>query len=602
MSKPECSRRTKSVTIFKRLYSEALSKYIWSLSVALICMIVIAIMSSSQTYLMGPLIDEVFVARDPAMLPVIAGGVLIIFAFRSLARYLQEVLLVSLGQKIVAYYQGRLFKSVVNQGLGQIQEQSRGRLSAAFIYDANLIRAAVCDVFLTAGKDTLTILTMIGLMFFTDWKMALMCLVLPTAAIIPMKYLGRALRRVSLTTQNEVADMTQTLNEAFKGIRTVQSLGLMSKVKQQAFSKMDSLARLVVKGAWVGGAILPVVDGIGGLAVAVVIIYGGMQVISGALTPGELVVFVGAIVGAYAPIPSLSKTNATLQPGLAAAQRVFEVIDRPSTLLASDAAPDLVRMAGSIRLEDVHFSYSAAGAPALRGVDIVAPAGKVTALVGRSGAGKSTVLSLISRFYDPDQGRVLVNGQDIRSVNPASLRNQIAVVDHQVMLFGDTLAENIRIGRLDARDDEVLDAARATGLDAFIAILPDGMNTRIGEGGLSLSEGQAQRIAIARAFLRDAPILLFDEATNAQDAESERYIRQSMARLMTGRTTLIIAHRLETIKHADVIYVLDEGQVAEHGSHDELIAAGGLYAHLHALQFNDININENTNDPEPTLM
>ncbi|WP_200939236.1 ABC transporter transmembrane domain-containing protein, partial [Caulobacter sp. Root342] len=318
----------RSWRLFARLYRESMSRHWRPLILALLCMVAVAIASSTQTYLMGPLIDKVFIARDGTLLWLMAGGVLAIFAVRSLARYLQEVLLVMVGQKIVAETQDRLFHKLLRHGVDPGEGQPFGALAATFVYDVNMMRLAVCDVFLIAGKDTLTILTMIGLMVYTNWKLALVCLVLPVLSILPMKYIGRSMRNISLRTQAEVGALSQSLTTAFQGARTVKAYGLEPMLQAEGSKQMSRVARLVIRGAWIGGAILPIVDGLGGIAIGIVILFGGWQVIAGAITPGNLFVFVGAVVGAYAPIPSLSKVNSTLQTGLAAAERVFELMDR----------------------------------------------------------------------------------------------------------------------------------------------------------------------------------------------------------------------------------------------------------------------------------
>jgi subfamily B ATP-binding cassette protein MsbA len=574
----------RSWRIFGRLWREELRHHQIALLGALACMIAVAIASSTQTYLMGPLIDRVFVGRDGAVLWLIAAAIVAIFAVRSGARYLQEVLLVTVGQKIVANLQTRLFHSLLRHDMEVVRSQATGSLTAAFVYDANMVRAAVCDVFLTAGKDTLTIATMIGLMIFTDWRMALMCLVLPVISVLPMRYLGRGVRRLSLGAQLETGALTERLVSAIQGIGTIKAFGLEAHEQAMADARMTALARLQVKAAWVGGAILPVVDGLGGLAVAVVIIYGGGRVIAGDLTPGQLFVFVGGIVGAYAPIPSLSKVNATFQTGLAAAERVFALMDRPRRQTSPEAAPLVPRASGAVCFEKVGFAYGQDDARALRDVDLVAPAGRVTALVGRTGAGKTTLLDLILRFHDPDQGRILVNGTDVRHANLASLRDAVAVVSQDTTLFEGSIADNIRLGRPDAAPAQVAAAALAAGVQTFAALLPEGLDTPVGEHGLRLSGGQRQRVAIARALLKDAPILLLDEPTSAQDAQSEREIQEALRTLMAGRTTIVAAHRLSTIRRADLIHVLDEGRIVESGSHDVLVAEGGLYAHLCTLQ------------------
>jgi len=323
---------------------------------------------------------------------------------------------------------------------------------------------------------------------------------------------------------------------------------------------------------------------LGGLAIAAMIIYGGGLVIGQAMTPGNFLVFVGAVYGAYQPLRSLARVNVDLQTGLAAAERVFALMDRAPSILTSETAVALPRLSGSVQFEDVYFNYGAGEEDALRGVSFTAPAGQVTALVGPTGAGKSTILNLIARFYDPNQGRVLVNGIDLRTITPGSLRDSIALVSQDVALFDDTIAGNIRYGRLDATDAEVEAAARAAGVQDFLAQTPSGLQTRVGENGLRLSGGQRQRLAIARALLRDAPILLLDEATSAQDPASERQIQHAIEQLMRGRTTIVIAHRLATVRNADQIHVLNLGRTVESGSHQSLVDEGGLYAQLHDLQ------------------
>ena len=323
---------------------------------------------------------------------------------------------------------------------------------------------------------------------------------------------------------------------------------------------------------------------LGGVFIALMILYGGWQVVGGTLTPGAFFAFVTAMLLAYRPLKALANLNATLQEGLAASQRVFDVLDTAPRIVEAPEARPLRVAGGAVALDGVCFSYRR-GAPALRDVTIEIPAGKTVALVGPSGAGKSTVLNLIPRFFDVDRGTVAIDGTDVRDATLVSVREAVALVSQETVLFDDTIRANVAYGRIGASDAEIAAAARSAGADRFIAALPDGYDTRIGERGVKLSGGQRQRLSIARAMLKDAPILLLDEATSALDTESERQVQEALGRLMRGRTTLIVAHRLSTILDADRIHVLQGGRVAESGTHRSLLAAGGLYARLHAMQF-----------------
>jgi subfamily B ATP-binding cassette protein MsbA len=331
-------------------------------------------------------------------------------------------------------------------------------------------------------------------------------------------------------------------------------------------------------------AATPVTETLGGVAVAIVILYGGYQVIDGITTPGTFFSFIAALVMAYQPLKSLANLNTALQEGLAAAQRVFALLDVEPDIADRPGTPALQITGGEIDLEDVSFTYRA-GAPALRNVGLKVPAGRTVALVGPSGAGKSTLLNLIPRFFDASTGRVSIDGADVRAVTLASLRGAIALVSQETGLFNDTVRANIAYGRPGASEGDIVSAARAAAAHDFIGELADGYETMIGENGVRLSGGQRQRLAIARAMLKDAPILLLDEATSALDAEAERQVQEALKRLMEGRTTLVIAHRLATVLNADRIYVMDQGRIIEAGSHAELVAKGGVYARHHALQF-----------------
>ncbi|HLJ65419.1 MAG TPA: ABC transporter ATP-binding protein, partial [Stellaceae bacterium] len=461
-----------------------------------------------------------------------------------------------------------------------------GSLISRFTNDASMLRSATTTVFASIGREAVTGAVLVVLMFYQDWVLALLALVVFPPVIRPLRRVGKRMRKVSVNTQIETGQFMTLLNQAFQGIRHVKANRMEAAESGRAKALIERIFALVERAARTRAVASPLMETLGGVAVALVIIYGGHQVISGTRSPGAFFSFVTALLLAYQPLKSLAGLNTTLQEGLAAAQRLFSVLDiKPAITDAPDARP-LAVIGGEIRFEKVDFSYSI-GAHALKGISLTVPAGRTVALVGASGAGKSTLLNLIPRFYDPNAGTIFIDGIDIRQVTLESLRRSMALVSQEVSLFDRSIEENILYGRADATHSEVIEAARAAAADSFIRALPEGYGTIVGELGVKLSGGQRQRIAIARAMLRNAPILLLDEATSALDSESERQIQTALKTLMRGRTTLVIAHRLSTVIDADIIYVLDEGRVVESGDHGELLRQGGIYARLYALQFAD---------------
>ncbi len=575
----------RSFALMRRLFREAALPYIWHIAAATVCMALVAGTTAATAWLLDPVVNKVFVERDRSMLWLIGGAVLGVFAVKSLASYLQDVLLSHVGQNIIADTQSRLFARVIDQEVALFQDRSSGTLVSHFTYDINAMRIAVSNAFIGIGRDTLSVVFLVGVTFYQDWRLACISLIAAPTSVLPIQRLSKRMRRVARRAQEEMGGLNTSLSQTFQGIRVIKAFGLEAFERSRVKGLVASLRDLAIGATRIEAAAQPIIDTFGGVAVTAVIVYGGARVIDGATTPGAFFSFIAAVLMAYQPLRSLSKMNVSIQTGLAAAARVFALIDRTPALTEVETPVAVPRVSGAVRFEDVRFSYNGEDF-ALNGVSFEAPAGGIAALVGPSGAGKSTVFGLIPRFYDANQGRVLVNGIDVRQSSFASLRDAMAIVSQEVVLFDDTIANNIRYGRLDADDDAIKAAAEAAAAD-FIAELPQGYETRVGEHGMRLSGGQRQRIAIARAILKDAPILLLDEATSALDTESERLIQQALARLMKGRTTIVIAHRLSTIRDADVIHVFDKGRVVESGPHQTLLEAGGLYARLHALQFSD---------------
>ncbi|MDP4796821.1 MAG: ATP-binding cassette domain-containing protein, partial [Rhodospirillales bacterium] len=421
--------------------------------------------------------------------------------------------------------------------------------------------------------------------FVQDWRLASMAFFIFPVAIYPIVRLGKRMRKVTANTQEETGLFTAILDQSFQGIRVVKAYGMEAYEGTRVSSLVERIFKLNIKSARIRALSSPIMETLGGIAVAIVIVYGGFRVIHQNLDPGSFFSFITALLLAYEPMKRLANLNASLQEGLAGAQRMFDLLDMQSGIQERPGAKALgVPVRGNIQLSDVGFSY-VTGQPALRGVSMSIPSGKTVALVGPSGAGKSTILNLIPRFYDIDAGTITIDGTDVRDVTLESLYANISLVSQEVMLFDDTVRANIAYGRPGASEADIEDAAQHAAALDFIRELPLGFDTMVGERGIKLSGGQRQRLAIARAILKNAPILLLDEATSSLDTESERHVQQALDHLMKGRTTLVIAHRLSTIVGADVIYVIQNGGIVEMGSHAELVAKSGAYEKLYALQF-----------------
>ena len=547
-------------------------------------MVLAAGSTAALAYLMEPVLDEIFLEKDRTLLVVVPVAVIVITLIRGVATYGQGVLMAFVGQRVIADLQSRVFAHILRFDLAFFQDTASGKLVSRLTNDINMMRNAVSNALTGMVKDSLTLLFLVGVMFEKDWKLALIACVVFPIAIYPIAKLGRRMRKVSTSALNELGLFTARLNEAFQGARHVKAYNREDFEAEKTDRLIENVFRLVFKSHRVRAIASPLMETLGGIFVAVLILYGGWQVIEGALTPGAFFAFVTAMLLAYRPLKALANLNTSLQEGLAASQRVFDLLDtEPRIAEAPDARP--LRVAGgTVALEDVRFTYPN-GAPALHDLSLDIPAGETVALVGPSGAGKSTVLNLIPRFYDVDEGAVRIDGCDVREATIESVRDAVALVSQEAVLFDDSVRANIAYGRIEASDQDIVAAARAAGADSFIQELPDGYDTMIGEHGVKLSGGQRQRLSIARAMLKDAPILLLDEATSALDAEAERQVQEALRSLMKGRTTLVIAHRLSTVQDASRIYVLEGGRLAEAGTHRSLLAAGGVYARLHAMQF-----------------
>ena len=542
--------------------------------------------TAGRAWLMQPALDRIFIGHEANLLVVIAVAALLLAIVKGFADYGATVSMTRIGQRVIADVQIALFARLMRADLAYFHANPTGTLISRFTSDAVLLRNAAASVIAGIGKDAVTVVFLIGVMFYQDWLLALVSFFVFPLAIRPIVGIGRRIRRVAANTQAEIGQFTTLLSQTFQGARHVKAYGMEEYEERRAVGLIERLFMLIDRNTRTRSRASPMMETLGGMAIAVVILYGGHQVISGARTPGALFSFITALLLAYQPLKSLANLNASLQEGLAAAQRIFEVLDLEPMIRDMPGARPLHIAGGEIRFDDVCFGY-VPGILAIDRTSLTIPAGHTVALVGPSGAGKSTMLNLIPRFFDVAAGSISIDRQDVRSVTLASLRGAIALVAQEVSLFDDTVRANIAYGRFGASAVEIEEAARAAAAHDFICELPSGYDTLVGEHGVRLSGGQRQRIAIARAMLKNAPILLLDEATAALDSEAERQVQTALNTLIRGRTTLVVAHRLSTIQRADLICVMNRGQIVETGRHRELLALGGLYARLHAMQFAD---------------
>jgi len=568
-----------------RLWRDWVRAYAGRLGVGLVLMALTAAGSAAYPKLIGTGIDALE-AADMRLVWLMAPVFVVLTFATGLANYFQSVITQSVALRVIADLQRALFRHLMAADLSLFHATATGKLISRFTVDVQLLRDAVSKSFTGMVRDSLMVVFFTAVMFWEDWLLALVVFLVFPATVVPIVRIGRRLRRVSTNFQQVVGDLTALLNEAFDGIRLVKTYRMEGRLADNTGAVVDEARDLTIKAARGRSRMYPIMETLAGIAVALAFVVGALRIQSGVTSLGSYVTFIAALIMAYRPMRSLGNLNASLQEGLAAAERLFALLDtRPSIVDRADAKP-LTVTDGAVRLEGVRFAYDAE-VPALGGVTLDVPAGKTVALVGPSGAGKSTVYNLIPRFYDVDAGRVTIDGQDVRDVTLASLRDAIALVSQEITLFNDTVRANIAFGRPEADDAAIEEAARAAAADDFIRELPRGYDTIVGDRGVKLSGGQRQRVAIARAMLKDARILLLDEATSALDTESERQVQAALDRLREGRTTLVIAHRLSTVAAADLIYVLDGGRLVESGSHGELKARDGLYARLCRLQFHD---------------
>ena len=560
-----------------------LRPYFWPYFViAMACSLGYSATEGALPFMVQWLMDDVFVKKNVAILYYIPGAVIGIFLIRGLLNFGQHYLSDYVGLRIIQDVRNLLVQHLQYMSLSFFSRHPSGTLLSRVGNDVTLLRGALTDAMASFLKDTTSVIVLVVVAFVKDWFLASIAFVVFPASVLPVMRFSRKIKGITRRSQVRTGTLTAYLQESIQGNRVVKAFGMEEYETQRFTNENSRLLKQSLRASRMRGVVAPVIELLAAFGIGSVVWYGGWSVIGGSRTPGEFMAFMAAMFLMYQPFKSLTRTYAMVHQGLAGAERVFEILDEAPEVHDRPNAQAAPRFARAIEFHDVGFAYGAT--PVLKGVNLVIRAGEMVALVGVSGAGKSTLADLILRFYDVDSGRITIDGVDIRDVTLVSLRAQIGIVTQHTFLFNDSVRNNIAYGDPRRGMDDVVAAAQAAHAHEFVTAMHKGYDSVVGELGMQLSGGQRQRLAIARAVLKDAPILILDEATSSLDNESERLVQDALENLMTTRTTLVIAHRLSTIRKADRIVVLVDGEIAEEGTHEELLGRKGAYSRLYSLQ------------------
>jgi len=570
------SRRKKIISI--------VSKYWQRLLLAALFMIIVAGANGAMAFLVKPVMDDIFINKNRDMLLLIPVIAILIFFLKGFGAFGSEYLMNYIGEKIIRFFRESLYEKITDLPISFIHKEKTGALMSRITNDVNIVKGMVSTAVINLFRDFFSVIAFLFVIFYRDWKLALGAFIVLPLAFYPIVLFGRRVRRFSSGTQETMADLNSFLHETFTGSKIIKIFNLQAFEKERFKEKTRLLFKLEMKKNITKALSSPVMEFLGGLGIAFIIWFGGLRVINGTSTPGTFFSFLTAVMMLYDPVKKLSKLNNTIQEGVASAARIFDVLEEETSITEKKNPEILNGSPFDVEFDHVSFSYNDSKAPALNDINLKVAPGEVLALVGMSGGGKTSLVNLVPRLYDTSNGAVLISGKNIKDLSIKSLRDHISIVTQEPILFNESVKDNIRYGKMDATDLEVENAAKAAYAYDFIQGFPEGFDTIIGELGSRLSGGEKQRLCIARALIKNAPILILDEATSALDSQTERVVQKALENLMKGRTSFVIAHRLSTIDYASMIILLKNGSINEQGTHDELMAQKGEYFKLQTMQ------------------
>ena len=570
-----------NIQILKRLFKEYTKKYIPSILLALLFSLILAASTSSIAWLLDPAIEKLFIQKDQSLMILIPLGIIAAFASKGFSLYLAKSIMIGVAEELRKSLQVDMIKNLVHADTEIIEKRHSGKIITNLVGDVNFMTGLVSVGILNLFKDTLTLIGLLGVMFYQNWKLSIIAIIMIPLASFFARFLGNRISKVTTQAMNMAGILNSYLLEIFRNHKLIKVFQKETYETSRAEHALEQLKNRGKKLALIYARSSPIMEVLTGIMIAILIYYSGSLIMKDEIAINNFFSFLAAMMLAYQPVRSLATLNLTINQGLAASKRILPIIDQKHFVVEDKTLDDLKVQDGTIKFDKVNFNYSSDSRPILKDINLNISGGKMTSLVGHSGAGKSTIMNLIPRFYDCSNGEIKIDDQSIKQRKLSSLRKNVSLVSQETTLFDDTILNNIKYANLNASDQEIKEAAKLSFSEEFINILPNKYDTLIGENGIRLSGGEKQRLSIARAFLKDSKIILLDEATSSLDSETEKKIQDALSSLTKGKTTLVIAHRLSTILNSKKIYVIDQGKVVGEGNHDELLNNSPVYKNFY---------------------